>query len=303
MQSIRLARFVKVAEMLNFRAAAQELNLAQPALSRSIIELEKDLGTQLFVRQGRRVFLTPAGEVLLREGTQALHQLARAEELTRIAAAGGAGRLRVGYGVFASLGPMSEIVLEFNRQYPMSSVRLFNLATTEQLAQLSVGQIDLGFAFSMACIPPWPSRRVSHENYVLLVSAQHSLAARISVSLAELATERFVLGNKDRWGPYRAMIDGLCSRKGFLPDVVDEADDLPILMALLSSGIGVALHGAAIRQSLPPGVVAIPLNDVRETINISLVWSEGADTKNPLVQNFITVADKVLEGVPRSYRL
>ena len=301
MQSLRLARFLKVAEKLNFRAAAHELNLAQPALSRSIAELEKDLGTLLFVRQGRRVFLTPAGEVLQREGTQALHQLDRAEELTRIAAAGGAGKLRIGYGVFASLGPMSEIVLEFNRLFPMSSVRLFNLATTDQLTQIAAGQIDLGFAFSLACIPPWQSRRVSHEDYVLLASRQHPLALRKSISLAELASERFVLGNRDRWGPYRNMIDGLCSHKGFLPNVVDEADDLPILMALLSSDIGVALHGAAIRQSLPPGIVAIPIDDVDETIDISLVWNEGADAANPLIRNFIAVADTVLADAPRAY--
>ncbi|MEB8387879.1 LysR family transcriptional regulator [Rhodobacteraceae bacterium KMM 6894] len=302
MQSRRLERFLKVAEKLSFRAAAQELNLAQPALSRSIAELEKDLGTLLFVRQGRRVFLTPAGEVLQREGTQAVQQLARAEELTRIAAADGAGKLRVGYGVFASLGPMSEIVLEFNRLHPMSSVRLFNLATTDQLTQISTGQIDLGFAFSLACLPPWQSRRVSHEDYVLLASRRHPLAARKSVNLVDLSGERFVLGNRERWGPYRNMIDGLCSHKGFLPNVVDEADDLPILMALLSSGMGIALHGAAIRQSLPPGIVAIPLSDANETVDISLVWSEGADAVNPLIRNFINVADTVLAGVPRIYK-
>ncbi len=99
------------------------------------------------------------------------------------------------------------------------------------------------------------------------------------------------------------MIDGLCSRKGFLPNVVDEADDLPILMALLSSGIGVALHGAAIRQSLPPGIVAIPLDDVNETDDISLVWSDGAGTANPLIRNFIAVSDTLLADAPRAYRL
>ncbi|MDX1785231.1 MAG: LysR family substrate-binding domain-containing protein, partial [Roseovarius sp.] len=194
-----------------------------------------------------------------------------------------------------------EIVLEFNRLFPMSSVRLFNLATTDQLTQIAAGQIDLGFAFSLACIPPWQSRRVSHEDYVLLASRQHPLALRKSISLAELASERFVLGNRDRWGPYRNMIDGLCSHKGFLPNVVDEADDLPILMALLSSDIGVALHGAAIRQSLPPGIVAIPIDDVDETIDISLVWNEGADAANPLIRNFIAVADTVLADAPRAY--
>lgn len=301
MQSLRLERFLKVADKLNFRAAAQELNLAQPALSRSIAELENDLGTLLFVREGRRVFLTPAGEVLQREGTKALHQLDRAEELTRIAAAGGAGKLRIGYGVFASFGPMSEIILEYNRLYPMSSVRLFNLSTTDQLTQITAGQIDLGFAFSLACIPPWQSRRVSHEDYVLLASRQHPLALRKSVALAELASERFVLGNRDRWGPYRNMIDGLCSHNGFLPNVVDEADDLPILMALLSSGIGIALHGAAIRQSLPPGIVAIPIDDVNETIDISLVWNENADEANPLIRNFIAVADTVLANASRAF--
>ncbi|MCZ4353657.1 LysR substrate-binding domain-containing protein [Roseovarius aestuarii] len=303
MQSVRLTRFVKVAEKLSFRAAAQELNLAQPALSRSIAELEKDLGAQLFLRTGRRVSLTPAGEVLQREGTQALLQMARAEELTRIAAAGGVGKLRIGYGVFASTGPMSEIVLEFNRLHPMSSVRLFHLATTEQLAQISSGQIDLGFAFSLACSPPWQSMPISSEQYVVLVSTQNPLARCSSIELSQLANEGFVLGNQDRWGPYRTMIDGLCAGHGFLPRVMEEADDLPILMTLISSNIGIALHGAAICQSLPPGIKAIPLETEQHTVDISLAWQDGADTHNPLVHNFIDVARKVLKNSPRQYRL
>ena len=301
MNSVKLARFIAVAEKLSFRGAARELNIAQPALSRTIAEIEANFGINLLDRSGRKVALTAAGEVLLREGRIALEKLRRAEELTYSVAEGKAGKINIGYGVFASMGPMSEVVLEFNRRFPDASVRLLTLATTEQLEQIRLHRLDAGFVFSTVCKRPFASRLVSREDYVLLASTDHPLAAREAVRLSELAQQHFVFGNMERWGPYRAMVDDTCAKSGFLPNVIQEADDLPVLMSLLKSGIGISLHGAAIKPSLPPGVVAIPVTDTGNTIDISLVWR--TESVSPLLTNFISVLDEMLITGPVRIRL
>ena len=75
----RLSAFLAVGEALNFRKAAERLGIAQPALSRSIRDLERQLGFALFERSTRRVALTPAGEVLYRDGREAMQRLMLAQ--------------------------------------------------------------------------------------------------------------------------------------------------------------------------------------------------------------------------------
>ena len=84
----KIQYFLTVAETLNFGRAAERLGIAQPALSRSIRQLEQQFGFALFERSTRRVALTPAGEVLYRDGADAMKRLA-----TACARAGQVGRL------------------------------------------------------------------------------------------------------------------------------------------------------------------------------------------------------------------
>jgi DNA-binding transcriptional LysR family regulator len=102
----QIQTFLMVAETLNFRRAAERLAVAQPALSRSVRRLEQHLGFALFERSTRRVALTPAGELLYREGADALQCLSRACTRAERVAQGLSGSIMVGYSTFATAGPM-----------------------------------------------------------------------------------------------------------------------------------------------------------------------------------------------------
>ncbi|GAF96239.1 unnamed protein product, partial [marine sediment metagenome] len=202
----RLRYFVAVAQALNFREAASRLNVAQPAVSRAVQQLEAEIGFKLFERTTRRVTLTPAGAVLAREANQALQHLQRAVRDASQVAAGDAGELVIGYSAQATHGPMAEIIIRFRSAYPNAQVSLYSLSSQEQLPAIEAGTIDLGFLLSAACKPPLRHIVVARQRFVVLVSRQNPLAKHASVSLRELAGTPFVIGTPKRWLSFRGLI-------------------------------------------------------------------------------------------------
>ena len=284
----RLRCFVAVADTLSFREAAQRLNIAQPAVSRAVQQLETELGFKLFERTTRRVTPTPAGLALAREAAEALKALQRAVRQATQIAAGDAGELVIGYSAQATHGPMAEIIIGFRNAYPGADVSLYSLSSQEQLPALESGRIDLGFLLSAACKPPLRHVVVAHERFVLLVARQHPLAQRSSVALKELVTTPFVLGTPKRWQTFRQLVANACLAAGFVPAVAEEADDVPLLLQLVSLGRGVTLYGSAIVPMLQPDIVAIPIDDRQAGFDLSIAWR--ADRQTRLVGEFVTFA-------------
>ncbi|QCI66321.1 LysR family transcriptional regulator [Phreatobacter stygius] len=275
----RLRYFVAVAEALSFREAAGRLNVAQPAVSRAVQQLEAEIGFKLFERTTRRVALTPAGAVLARDASEALQQLQRAVRDAGQVAAGDAGELIIGYSAQATHGPMAEIIIRFRSAYPSAQVSLYSLSSQEQLPAIDNGTIDLGFLLSAACKPPLRHVVVARQRFVMLVSRQSPLAGRASISLGELAATPFVIGTPKRWSSFRALITNVCLGAGFVPDIAEEADDVPVLLQLVSLGRGVTLYGSAIAPMLQPDIVAVPISDPHASFDISIAWHEGRQTR------------------------
>ena len=139
--------FVAVAHELHFGRAAEQLQLAQSALSRQIQALERELGVRLLNR-GRRsaITLTEAGMALLGEAQLAIQQLDRAETTARRAARGEIGRLEIGYVVSAALSGVLPRTLErFRALRPDVQVQLVAMETPRQLEALRSGLLDVGF--------------------------------------------------------------------------------------------------------------------------------------------------------------
>lgn len=282
----RLRYFLAVADCLNFRQAAQRLNVAQPAISRAVRQLEDELGFALFERTTRRVVLTEAGALLRVEGEQALRRLALALRQASQAAKGEAGELSLAYSAQAAHGPMAEIVVGFRSARPEAQVNLNLLSTQDQIDALLEGSLDVGFLLSAACKPPLSHVVVARERFVVLVSKHDQLARRRSIALAELSERPFVIGTMRRWNTFRSLVHHACLSAGFLPTIIDEADDVPLLLQLISLRRGVTLYGAAIAPTLLPDIAAIPVSDAQAAFDISIAWNEQFAT--PLIRAFVS---------------
>lgn len=286
--------FLAVAEALSFRKASQALGIAQPALSRSIRQLETHLGFSLFERSTRHVALTPAGEILYREAMEAMERLTRAFTRAGAVAHGLGGTVMVGYSTFAATGPMSNIIIAFRKKYPQARVALRLLASSEQSEALKEGTIDLGFMMSNVRSDPQQSVLISRERLIALVPTSHAWAKERSITLRRLATAPIVIGNAGRWRGFRMLVDEMTKAKGLTLNIVEEADDLPVLLQLVRSGFGCTILDASFVSTLPPGIKPLQIKDTRASLDIALAWRD--ESVSPLTARFIDVAKQVAKS-------
>src|SRR6185295_8796067 len=176
----RLLRyFLAVANELHFGRAAARLYISQPSLSNQIRTLERTLGTDLFVRSSRQVELTPAGRVLLEEAPLALSALERAAERARLAGAGIAGTVRLGYAPMAGYETLGAILTAVEHDSPNVTV--------------VASELDIGLALFPEPMRGVRSEPVRMEPLALLLGKHHPLADADSIPLTNLENETLLL--------------------------------------------------------------------------------------------------------------
>src|SRR4051794_18869312 len=175
---LRLIRyFAAVAETGNVTRAAERLHIAQPSLSAAIKQLEAQLGVELLARHGRRVSITPAGELLLRRGRELLeHADAVADEVRRHGAAA-PGRLRIGLSPTARYGMGPRLLAACATQVPAVMLYTSEDTTGALLRDVAAGRLDLAVTF---CAPEPPPNGIDllplhDEPAVVHLRADHPL--------------------------------------------------------------------------------------------------------------------------------
>ncbi|GAB4179130.1 MAG: LysR substrate-binding domain-containing protein [Thalassobaculales bacterium] len=249
----QLRAFQAVAEELSFVRAARRLNLAQPALSRTIQGVEEALGVRLFLRTTRTVALTRAGEVLLAETRATLAQMERAERLTREVASGLSGHIDLGYMDFAIHGPMMRIMRRFAGQNPDVRLNMVRRRSDEQSQAVANRRLDAGFTVRHRFSPSVEVFVMSREPLVAVLPHGHRLADRPRLSIADLADEPFIVGERSTWQIFLPEIESFCARAGYAPRIRLEANEGQTLFSFVAMGLGVTLYPECARLAQPPG--------------------------------------------------
>ncbi|GAA1013957.1 LysR family transcriptional regulator [Acrocarpospora pleiomorpha] len=258
-----LVYFVAVAEHRHFGRAAEQLGMAQPPLSRAISRLERRMGVRLFERTSRRVDLTTAGEVFLRESRKILSALDGAVGRTQQAAR--PQRVVLAAPAGAGVGLLAE-VLDAYRLGP-DPVPVEVLFTTALGAALRAGTADAAFMCGNDNLDGLDTVDLLDEPPVALLPAGHPLAARDSLTMDELEGE-------DR---FRAQSP---------PVALDELLDRIALGELL------VVLGASATSRLGSSVVAVPVVGVPSN-QIVLAWPRVARSvaRDRLVRTAVAVAE------------
>jgi DNA-binding transcriptional LysR family regulator len=286
MELRHLRYFAAVADTCHFGQAAEQLHVAQPALSHAIRQLEAELEATLFNRTTRQVALTPAGEYLRAEAARILGSLDDAQRGVRRIAAGRSGLLRLALTGTAAFSHLPRIARVVKRELPAVALEIqADLLTPAQCEGLRTGALDLGVLRPPAVGEDIEMVTLEAESLLVAVSADHRLAVEPVVSLADLRSEPFV-SYASRDSAVNDAVLRSCRRAGFVPRREHLAPGTAVLLALVAAGLGVAVVPESVRALPLDGVVFRDLVDAG-TVELALAWRRGAD--NPVVDTVVEV--------------
>lgn len=210
-----LRYFVAVAEALSFAKAARDLHMSQPPLSKRIADMEKELGVRLFDRSSKHVSLTTAGQGLLAQARAAVQAFDCAMRVARSASPNKSRRLRISLPPETSRNVILDVVDHLRRENVQ--VNMVEATTAEQQRLLAAGEIDVAVLRH-----PFGARglRVSAclgQKFGVLMHADHPLAKREKLQLADLRLYPLVMFNRDLApGLYDELLE-LCRAGGYVP--------------------------------------------------------------------------------------
>jgi DNA-binding transcriptional LysR family regulator len=291
MEFRQLRYFVTVARELHFAKAAEHLDITQPALSKQIRVLERELETELFTRTKRTVKLTKAGEVFLVEAQQLLQQAEKAIKLAKRTAIGEVGRLNIGFTATATYTVLPELIGRFRVHYPQVELEMLELSTEAQVTAINQGQIDLGFLH-----PPIDNRGLEiypllAEEFVAVLPKQHHLFSKQSLSLEDLAKESFILHPRSE-GPF--LYDGflkLCRQGGFQPQIVKEVGNHQTRICLVAAGMGMTFIPTGLQTLISQDLICKPIENLSLKLEFAAVWRSFIDI--PVLQEFLILLQDI----------
>lgn len=291
----QLRYFIAVAEELSFTRAALRLHLSQPPLSQQIQALEQDLGVILLERNKRNVALTEPGRIFLEQARQILAKADEARSLAVAAEAGHSGQLRLAYTVSVSFHPaLPQALLRYRQIAPKVRMQLSEMYTEPQFAALLAGQIDVGFVRDEP-LHAQDARKlrlttIDREPLLLAMPTGHPLATRAGVQLCEVRGDAFVSQPRELASTLYDQLVKLAAKAGFQPLIVQHAQQINGLLALVAAGLGLALVPASMRAVRLAGVSYVALEDSEAHLLLALAYR--SDDRSPVLRQFLsTVAD------------
>jgi DNA-binding transcriptional LysR family regulator len=281
----QLAYFEVIAEESHFGRASQRLAVAQPALTRQVQQLERELGVQLFDRSHRRIRLTDAGQAFLIEARELLAKAEQAKDSARRAARGETGRLTVAFVGSATYSPLPLILRSFREHFPKVHLLLDEMDSSAQGAALLDRRVDVGFLRTALHDSELSSETLLREPIVVALPRGHPLSRRSAVPLSDLATEPFVLFHRSQQPGYADVVLAVCAAAGFQPRLAQEAVEVQTAIGLVGAGFGVCLVPESVHGLRRPGVVYRPLESPQPMTELVAVYRK--DNRSPAVREFL----------------
>ena len=223
-----------------FTRASQQLHLSQSTVSQHIKQLEEELGCPLFLRVGKRVLVTEAGNLLLQYSEKIFHDLKNAEMALREMSAMKRGAVRLGVGATTLTYRLPRVLGDYNRRFP--DIELIVLTgTTEFLLEAVTSQhIDLAIVMSTPAPPPGLTiTPLGREELVVVVNREHPLARKSTLAAADLSSLRFILYEKHT--AMQNLIDSYFESLHVTPRIAMEVESIEAIKSLIGAGLAASI--------------------------------------------------------------
>lgn len=282
---------VAVAQTRNFTKAAKKQAVSQPALSRSIIKLEEELETSLFIRGKKDIRLTPAGVVFVEKAKQILQLMKEAKEEVQEIASPNKGNVSIAF--LPTFGPhvLPNLIAEYKRRFPNVSFGLSQGAGEVNMKKVQEGQADL-------CITAPPYDRadiewtiVREEQLYITVPTQHPFADCKNISFHEAAAEPFISFKKG-FG-LRFMFDEMCEEMSLNPDITFEGEEVSTIAGFVAAGLGISVLPKKPEIAHDP-LVFIEINDYRLIRKVAIGVKKQVPL-SPAARQFKAFAENFLQ--------
>jgi DNA-binding transcriptional LysR family regulator len=290
----RIRHFVVLAETLNFRRAAERLQMAQPPLSVSIRKLEAELGAKLFSREPGGVLLTPSGRAVLVNARKLLfhgHQLSQA---ARSALDGTGGSLQTGFVGSATHGMLQRLIPVFRAEYPGVELLLREATSVSIIRQLEDRALDIG----LVRVPPLLASSAAKllllepDKLIAALPRGSALASKAPLRLSDMAQESFVMYAATHAAGLHSAALLVCQQAGFIPRVSQQAVQVQTVLALVESGLGVALVPSVMQRYISDRIVYRPLLDVLPQAAVGLALAYMEETGSAAAARFRQLATR-----------
>lgn len=266
MELLQLKYFLTVAKLEHVTKAAQELHIAQPALSRTIQRLEEDLGVPLFDRKARQIRLNPFGKAFEAKAKAAIHLLEEGRREVEDLAGLKQGRIHL---AVMNMEQVRKPLQAFLVDHPEVNLQIFQSSMEDFENDSVTRKVDLYLTSLPIQQEGFNEIPLIKEKLYLAVPHGHKFANHKSIRLSEVSEEPFV-GYKEN-SPLRVMNDDLCDQAGFRPKMVCETEDPASIAGLVRSGFGVAIVGGC-KSEEELNLVKLPIEDPAGERTFRIAW-------------------------------
>ena len=291
----QLEYFVRVADLRSFTRASIDIDVAQPALSRQVRQLEVELRQNLLIRNGRGVTLTEAGELFLDHARGILHQVERAREAVDHLRGAFAGRVAV--GLPPSLAKRLTVPLSraFRQRLPNATLSITESLSTAMQSALMAGHLDIALVYN-----PLPSNEVDSveilEEELFLVEPAANAASRDPLPLLDLAAVPMVIPTRPN--AIRTVVDLALANISRRPLIAMEIDGVAAILDLVLDGFGHAVLPMNAVLTAPDPTAFVARKIVSPTLRSRLALATSS--KRPVTPTQVAVSDLIRELVMHS---
>lgn len=286
-----IEHFLKLSETLNFRKAADEIYIAQPALSRQIMALEEELGVVLFDRNKRNVALTTAGEYFREECERILEDFERVKQRTFQIHKGEGGEIKIAHSSSSMQFLLPNILAKIQAEMPLMKTNLNETTNIYGINALINRTIDVAFGPNMIVPKELNTRTIYVENFVILLPQNHWLDETNFESLAQLADENFILPPRNESSGYVESLEALCQSYGFIPKVAYQSGNSNTVLRLVEAGVGISIEPKSALSGQNMNVKYIELSNISLKASMLMVWLRGREKD---LKPFFEIVDKVM---------
>jgi DNA-binding transcriptional LysR family regulator len=286
-ENFKLKVFRVVADTLNFRRAADELHLTQPAITSQIKSLEEGLGIALFDRISRDIRLTPAGTTLL-QYVRRIEAISN-DAVAALATFGGQEGIEISIGASHTIAVylLPRLLLTLQKDWPKLRIHIMGGSTNEILHALTMHQIGVGLIEAPAFRPDLKIEVFGEDELALIVRPDHRWAEKTELRAAELVQEPILL--REVGSGMRKFVEEYLEKNGVLRQQLRTSIDMNStegILAAVEAGLGIGFVPCAVldKALMTGSVKVIPLVKGPVRRQLSIVLLNGPEPKGPVGQ-------------------